>query len=252
MSRATGPYLPAVGLDVGAGRLHGVRLEAGPGGALRVAGRLRPAAPLARGPNAGAAGAAAVREAVAFCRGAARIAVDGPAGPSAGAHLADDTVAPKFRAGRCSEVPAPGVAPVSWVTPIDAGAAAGWMRTSFALWAALRDAALEVVETYPAAAFHRLNGGRWPPSKSTPAGRAARLQLLEPHLSGCGGRQEAADGTPWGHDDIDAAVAALVAATGSPVPHSCPHPDGSALWLPPHPAGQGPAPTRAGRPGPPV
>ena len=215
-----------------------------------MAGRLRPAA--AATPRAACDDPTVVSEAVIFCRGAARVAVDGPAAPSAGAHLSDGTVAPKFRAGRCSEVPAPGVAAVSWVTPIDAGAAAGWMRTSFAVWAALREAALEVVETYPAAAFHRLNGGRWPPSKSTAAGRAARLQILDRHLSGCDGPEGIADGAPWGHDDIDAAVAALVAATGSPEPHSCPHPDGSALWLPPHPAGAGPGSTRPGRPGPPA
>lgn len=220
-----GPVLPAVGFDVGARRLHGIRLERGRRG-LVVVDRLR--TDRAADPAAAAAGVAdgLVAAAVAFGQGAARVAVDGPGGPSAGAHLGDDTVAPKFRSGRCSEIPVRGVPAVSWVTPIDAGAAPGWMRTSFALWAALVSTGRPVVETFPAAVFHRLNGGRWPPPKTTPAGRARRLELLGQVMTLPAGAGE------WGHDDIDAAAAAYVAATGAPVAHACPTPDGSALWLP--------------------
>lgn len=207
-----------VGVDVGAAHVHGVRLS-------RRADRL-----VVADRYAGDGGDGLVR----FCAGVARVAVDAPGGPSTGAHTGDASVAPKFRSGRCSEIPHPGVPPVSWVTPASGAPTAAWMVAGFVVWRFLRDAVAEVVETFPAAAFHRLNGGRWPPRKSTAEGRRARLDLLRHHLDLPG------DAGGWGHDHIDAAAAALVAAVGSPVEHRCPHPDGSSLWLPPLAASQPP------------
>jgi predicted nuclease with RNAse H fold len=161
-----------------------------------------------------------------FCRAAVSVAVDAPGGLSSGAHLGDLSLAPKFRTGRCSEVPMSGWPAVSWVTPQALEDAPGWMRTGFDIWRALEGTGVEVVETFPAACFHRLNGRRWPPRKSTPAGRAARLALLAERVEL---PPEAA--TDWSHDDIDAAACALVAAAGRPLAHDCAAPDGSVMWV---------------------
>ncbi len=160
-----------------------------------------------------------------FCSGARRVAVDAPGGLSTGAHLADVSVAPKFRRGRCSEIPVPGVPAVPWVTPPSWSEAPGWMRTGFGVWAALSSAGMEVVETFPAAFFHRLNGSRWPPPKTSADGRSARLSLLAGVVDLSG------DLRPWGHNDIDAVACAVVAAVGAPAPHRCDRPDRSVLWL---------------------
>ncbi|MDA8047872.1 MAG: DUF429 domain-containing protein [Actinomycetota bacterium] len=167
-----------------------------------------------------------VIELTAFCRPAVRVAVDAPGGLSVGAHAGDLSVSPKFRTGRCSEVPSAGWPAVSWVTPSDMGAAPGWMHTGFTVWRALEQDGAEVVEAFPAACFHRLNGRRWPPRKSTPAGRGARLALLADRVRLPGDAH-----TAWSHDDIDAAACALIAATGRPALHDCRAPDGSVMWL---------------------
>lgn len=167
-----------------------------------------------------------VCEVAGFCRPAVRAGVDAPGGLSAGAHLADESVAPKFRRGRCSEVPVAGWPAVSWVTPSEPADVPGWMHTGFEVWRALEAEGVEAVETFPAACFHRINGGRWPPRKSTPRGRAARLALLAERLE----LPTDVDRT-WTHDDIDAAACALVAAAGRPAHHQCPAPDGSVMWV---------------------
>ncbi|MBV9661406.1 MAG: DUF429 domain-containing protein [Acidimicrobiales bacterium] len=217
--RAGGPLdvRTGVGIDVGARLVHAVALAASASDPLVVTG-------LFTGPPGD-------RSLVAFCASAARIAVDAPSEPSAGAHLADSSVAPKFRPGRCSEIPVAGVPPVSWVTPRVGEPVAGWMAAGFSVWQDLREAGHETVETFPAAAYHRLNGGRWPPRKTGLAGRAARIALLA-----CAGLvlpPDAGAGPGWSHDQLDAAVAAVVALRGRPVPHHCPNPDGSSLWLVP-------------------
>jgi hypothetical protein len=205
---------------VGAGRLHAVRLRSSGWGRLVYVDRLRLGSDLA--------------PLLAFCEGTARIAIDAPSGFSAGAHLYDQTVAPKFRGGRCSEIPVPGVPAVPWITPCAGEPVPAWMAFGFEVWRTLQPAfgpsgplgSSGLVETFPAACFHQLNGGRWPPRKTLFGGRAARVGLL----ASAGLSLPAPPGS-WSHDDLDAAAAALVAAVGRPLPHECPAPDGSSLWL---------------------
>ena len=161
-----------------------------------------------------------------LCRSLAaeRVAVDAPGGLSVGAHRDDLSVARKFRSGRCSEIPVPGLPPVSWVTPTEEVDVPGWMRTGFRLWDRLRGAGLELVEAFPAAAFYGLNGRRWPAPKSTAAGRAARAHLVSGLVT------IEADVAQWTHDDLDALATACVAARGRPFTHDCPCPDGSVMW----------------------
>ena len=207
------------GIDVGAGRVHAALVRG------RVVDGLVVDGLVVDGLVAGGVWSGPVEGAAAFCRGAVRVAVDAPGGLSAGSHAGDLTVAPKFRGGRCSEVPVRGVPAVPWVTPQCLDRAPGWMRTGFEVWESLSGDGFEVVETFPAAGFHRLNGGRWPPRKSAPAGRAERLRLLGEVLG------LPADAGSWGHDALDAVMCALVAARGCPAPHSCSQPDGSVMWL---------------------
>jgi hypothetical protein len=97
------------------------------------------------------------------------------------------------------------------------------------VWRHLRAAGHEPLEVYPAGAFRVLGGVR-PPKKSSPAGRRARLDLLD--------REVALPDDTWGHDLIDACVAALVAAwsvTGEravAAAHNHDGSDGSAIWVP--------------------
>lgn len=207
------------GVDVGAGRADAALVSCSPascspascsGGVACVFGGLF---------------AGSVDDLAGFCRDAARVMVDAPGGLSAGAHRADASVAPKFRSGRCSEIPVPGVPPVPWVTPSVLSESPGWMRTGFDIWDALAAHGLDVVETFPAAVFHRLNGRRWPPRKSTPAGVSARLSLLSRVIS------LPASASGWTHDQVDAVACAVVAALGQPAGHSCERPDGSVMWV---------------------
>ncbi len=210
MSTSEGPSA-ATGVDVGAGRIHAVRLARGAEGRWAVTGCY-----------SGPAGPALVD----LCVGATRVAVDAPGGLSLGSHLDDTNVAPKFRTGRCSEIPVPGVPAVPWVTPSERSSAPGWMLAGFGVWDLLAEQGIEAVETFPAAGFHRLGGGRWPPPKGRPAGQSARLALLRSRMD------LPVDAEGWGHDYLDAAMAALVAADGAPLAHSCARPDGSSMWLP--------------------
>ena len=143
-----------------------------------------------------------VAVAVDACADARAVAVDAPSAPATG-RVHDGARSPKFARARCNEIAAGeelGVW-VPWVTP-ELAECPGWMRTGFALWDALRAAGHAPVEVYPAGSFWLLNGRRWPPKKSSPEGRLARLALLEPfvgtlHLTS--------------HDHIDAVLAAVVA-----------------------------------------
>ena len=201
-----------VGIDVGASRLHAVAL----GG-----GRVRAAAVLDPDPQG-------VVEWLRSLDGpVARVAVDAPSGLSAGAHAGDDALAPKFRAARCGEIALGrerGVW-VPWVSPpTDAVDVAGWIRVGLSVFEALGAAGYDAVETYPHAVFRALAGGKVP-AKSTAEGLARRAGLLR-----AAGVEEST--LPlWGHDGLDAAAAALVAADPDASAVTCGH-DGSAIWLP--------------------
>ena len=189
-----------VGIDLGARRLHVATLVAG----VATVDVVAPA------------------DVVAACDGAERIAIDAPSDPATG-RVHPGAPSPKFALARCGEIAAGeqlGVW-VPWVTPT-VDDAPGWMRTGFAVWAALRAAGHEPIEVYPAGCFWLRNGRRWPPRKATPAGRAARLSLL--------GATCAADG----HDAVDAVMAAEVAADPGSIRagHDDPGCDGSAIWFP--------------------
>jgi predicted nuclease with RNAse H fold len=139
---------------------------------------------------------------VEWCAGVTAVAVDAPSEPATG-RVHDGDHSPKFAIARCNEIAAGeqlGVW-VPWVTPT-LDEAPAWMRTGFAVWAALRRAGHEPVEVYPAGSFWLLNGRRWPPRKSSPAGRAARLALLARYVGPLG---------LTSHDHIDAVMAAVVA-----------------------------------------
>lgn len=159
------------------------------------------------------------------------VAVDAPSALSSGAHARDAALAPKFRAARCGEVALGrerGVW-VPWVSPPSgAPGVAGWIRVGLAVFEALADAGFVAVETYPHAVFRSLAGGTVP-AKSSAEGLARRARLL----------REAGLEEPtlpvWGHDGLDAAAAALVAADPAASAVTCGH-DGSAIWLPAAPA----------------
>jgi len=155
------------------------------------------------------------------CRGAATVAIDAPSEPATG-RVHEGVRSPKFAVARCNEIAAGeelGIW-VPWVTPVLERSPA-WMRTGFAVWDALRAAGHEPVEVYPAGSFWQLHGRRWPPKKTTPDGRAARLALLEPFV----GRLDLRS-----HDHIDAVMAAVVArGPHRLVGHSAPGCDTSTL-----------------------
>lgn len=205
--------MTAVGIDLGAHAIFAVALD----GREVAAGRLLSPDDL--------------DELVALCAGATAIAVDSPGGHSDGVHEAEHTISPKFRVARCGEIAA-GEQVGSWVpfvTPRSREACAPWMVTGFAVWDALRAAGHDPMEVYPAGAFAVLAGARVP-NKQTVAGRRRRLELLAPHVDLPEGIEL------WGHDGIDALVAALVAHQGRAVArragHDDPGCDGSAIWFP--------------------
>jgi hypothetical protein len=114
---------------------------------------------------------------------------------------------------------------VPWISPSPGELVPPWMQVGFDLWAALGGDALEV---FPFGAFTALLGRR-PVNKLTVAGRRQRLAALAAHL------QLPATAPAWGHDAIDAAVAAVVAAhhvDGRAVRVACDDHEGSVMWQP--------------------
>jgi predicted nuclease with RNAse H fold len=203
----------AVGVDVGASRLHAVALD---DRRRVVAAAVLPATD----PGAMVAFAVAAR--------AQRVAVDAPSELSTLPHAGDAALAPKFRSARCGEV-ALGLEAGVWVPwvspPVDAADVAGWIVAGLALFTALRAAGLDAIETYPHAVFRTLDDGARMPAKSTPGGLARRAALLR------GAGVDEATLPMWGHDGLDAAAAALVALDPCARPYGCGH-DGSSIWLP--------------------
>jgi hypothetical protein len=201
-----------VGIDLGASAIWAVAAERAPGGRWAVGG-------------AEVFTATEVTEVVAWC-GGATVAIDAPGGPSEGRHRIDERVAAKFRPARCAEVALRihGIA-VPWIAPGPDDPVPPWMQVGFDLWAALGGEALEV---FPFGAFTALLGHR-PANKLTVAGRRQRLAALAAHL------ELPPTAAAWGHDAIDAAVAAVVAAQhadGRAVRIACDDHEGSAMWQP--------------------
>ena len=203
--------MTAIGIDLGATRIH-VAVLADDGVEVRVT--------------------TDVHEVVAWCAAATSIAIDAPSDPATG-RIHAGTHSKKFAVARCNEIAAGeqlGIW-VPWVTPVLADAP-GWMRTGFAVWTALRADDHEPVEVYPAGCFWLRNGRRWPPKKSTPEGRAARRALLDPFLrrSAALGDGDLRKNDLETHDEIDAAMAAVVArGPYRLVGHDGPGCDGSRL-----------------------
>jgi predicted nuclease with RNAse H fold len=208
----------AIGIDVGATRLHLVGLDSG--GVVAVAEVLPP------------------EELDSVLDSAGRnawVAIDAPDEQRHPRHLADEALSPKFRPARCAEV-ALGRRGywVPWVTPALGSEAAGWMLTGFRVWQECRQLGLRTIEVYPHAAFRALAGPANLPKKTTLAGARRRVELLE----AAGLRVEHL--TMWSHDSLDAAVAAVVARdarVGTAENILCNHMDGSAhdgssIWLP--------------------
>ena len=200
----------ALGIDVGAERLHCVVLEAG--------GRIVDARVLHADDLNGV---------LALAAGASATAIDAPAAPSTAPHAGDASLSTKFQPARCAEIALGRVRRiwVPWVTPI-AGPFPTWMQVGFTLFDALRERP-NVVETYPHAVFRTLAAGPVRPKRAAD-GIAARVALLE----AAGVREPRL--VMWSHDGLDAVAAAVTALgllDGSAVGVTCGH-DGSAIWLP--------------------
>lgn len=204
----------AIGLDVGATRVHAIGLDS-------------------RGVIAAVAeiDAANARDlAVTMCApGPLSIGIDGPAGHSAGAYADDHTLAPKFRTARGSEI-ALGRQRRIWVpypTPVTEAAMAPWMRVAAGLFGLAEEHRHTPLETYPHGVFVTLAGGARLARKTTPEGGQARVALL---------RNAGLDVpvTGWTHHLLDAAACALVALDHHRGTAECLRGDrdGTAAWLP--------------------
>ena len=208
----------ALGIDVGATKLHLVGLDAGdrialatveaPDNLSQVLAQLIPGTP---------------------------VAIDAPDEQRDPLHFTDETLAPKFRSARCAEVALGRRGHwVPWVTPVRGSEAPGWMLTGFRVWQQVRRAGMHAVEVYPYAAFRVLAAGGKLAKKQTPLGMRQRIELLR----AAGVRVETL--TRWSHDSVDAAVAAVVARdaqAGTAESVLCDHADGtehdgSSIWLP--------------------
>jgi predicted nuclease with RNAse H fold len=198
------------GVDVGARRVHTVVID-GRGQVVRaeVVDACEPAAVLH------------------LLQDAQGVAVDSPGAWSTAPHAGDETVARKFRLGRCGEIALGreyGIW-VPWSTPPEP-APGTWMATGIALFSALRAAGHDPVEAYPYGGFRLLGGGRLP-KKTTADGRAMRAELLRAAGVEVNGLEKS-------HDFLDAALVALVAyqrSLGTARVATCGH-DQSGIWLP--------------------
>jgi len=155
------------------------------------------------------------------------VAVDSPGAWSTAPHAGDETVAPKFRLGRCSEIALGreyGIW-VPWSTPPEPQIGT-WMATGIELFRLLRGEGHDPVEAYPYGGFRLLAGGRLP-KKTTAEGRAMRARLLQ-------SAGVEVDGLEKSHDFLDAALVAHVAhqrSLGTARVATCGH-DQSGIWLP--------------------
>jgi predicted nuclease with RNAse H fold len=182
----------ALGIDVGADRLHVVGLC--DDGTIALTQVIDP-----RDPDR-------IDAVLAAAPPGSAVAIDGPGGPSAAAHALDRSLSTKFRTARGCEI-ALGRRRGIWVsftTPTAVADMAPWMQVSIDVHRRSVDAGHQALETFPYAVFHTLAGGR-PPKKTTAAGLSARVGLL--------GRAGIEHPTMamWSHDAIDATACALVA-----------------------------------------
>jgi predicted nuclease with RNAse H fold len=164
---------------------------------------------------------------VRMLRRAKAVVIDSPGAWSTAPHAGDETVAAKFRLGRCSEIDLGrrfGIW-VPWSTPPEP-APGTWMASGIALFDALRAEGHDPVEGFPYGGFRVLAGGRLP-KKTTAEGRVARAALLR-------SAGVEVNGLERSHDFIDAALVALVArqrSLGTAQVATCGH-DQSGIWLP--------------------
>jgi Protein of unknown function (DUF429) len=167
------------------------------------------------------------RSVLEFVVGALGVAVDSPGAWSTAPHAADETIAPKFRLGRCGEIALGrqyGIW-VPWSTPPQP-APGTWMAAGIGLFDTLRATGHDPVEAYPYGGFRLLAGGRLP-KKTTAEGRATRATLLR-------SAGVEVDGLEKSHDFLDATLVALVArhrSLGTARVATCGH-DESGIWLP--------------------
>lgn len=198
------------GVDVGARRLHVVVLDGG----SRVA-------------RAEVVAAADIVTLLDLMAGVESVAVDSPGAWSTSPHAGDETVARKFRLGRCSEIALGreyGIW-VPWSTPPEPQPGT-WMAIGIGVFDTLRAAGYDPVEAYPYGGFRVLAGARLP-KKTSAEGRAVRAGLLRRAGVEVNGLENS-------HDFLDATLVAIVArdrATGTARVATCGH-DQSGIWLP--------------------
>jgi predicted nuclease with RNAse H fold len=210
----------ALGVDVGAERLHVVGLSAA--GAFTVTDVVN-SRDLDR-----------FRDLVRTLSIEGVVAIDGPAGSSVGAYADDVTISQKFRLARGCEVEL-GRQRRIWVSfATGPGPLTGWMLVAELVHECVIRAERRALETYPHAVYTTLNGAR-PPKKSTADGITERVRLL----------REAGVDDPslplWSHDGLDAAAAAIVAlhAYRGTAEAVVSERDGTSIWLPPRPDAAG-------------
>jgi predicted nuclease with RNAse H fold len=167
------------------------------------------------------------RSVLEFVVSARGVAVDSPGAWSTAPHAGDETIAPKFRLGRCSEIALGREYRiwVPWSTPPEPEPGT-WMAAGIGLFDSLRSAGHDPVEAYPYGGFRLLAGGRLP-KKTTAEGRATRAQLLRSAGVEVNGLEKS-------HDFLDATLVALVAhqrSLGTARVATCGH-DRSGIWLP--------------------
>ena len=160
-----------------------------------------------------------------------RIAIDAPEDLSTGRHSRQTSLSRKFRNARCCEIAA-GQELGVWVpfpTPKAMKSAGYWMQTGFKLWKLLKAKGHKPLETYPAGCFYLLNAKKWPPKKQSPEGLHWRAEKLCEYI------ERPTNIEAWGHDSLDAAIAALIAFWGEKCLVACHDTagcDSSQLWLP--------------------
>ena len=203
----------AVGVDVGADRLHLVCL--GPAYEIADTAVLDPG------------DRAALSAWFSLLPPHCVVAIDGPPAPSAAPFADDATVSPKFRRARGCEVEL-GRQRGIWVSfATGPEPLTGWMAQAAHVHELAGRLGHRPLETYPYAIYRTLLGRR-PAKKATGVGTMDRVGALR----SVGFDHQAL--AMWSHDALDAAAAALVARQyldGNADPVSCAV-DGTSIWLP--------------------